>query len=261
MALSFAIAKSASRGDAAGRASRPPRSISSSAARSSTAMSASLKLTPWNLPIDCPNCTRSTAHCLAELERPLGAAQAAGGHLQARRAEPGVGDIEALVHLAEHGVQPHAAVGEAQDAVVVAAVARRCGSRGSTSKPGCPCRSGTRVICLRGPRRASPRRRWRRSRMTKSAWSAWLMKCLVPLMTKSLAVAAPRVVFMPRRSEPAPGSVIARQSYALAAHGRQQVALALRARCRPAGCWRAGPRSSSAARSWPCRAPSRRAPR
>ena len=49
------------------------------------------------------------------------------------------------------------------------------------------------------------------NRITKSAWSAWLMKCLVPLMTKSPPVST-AVVLMARRSEPAPGSVIARQS-------------------------------------------------
>ena len=47
--------------------------------------------------------------------------------------------------------------------------------------------------------------------MTKSAMSAWQMKCLVPLRTQS-APSGRAVAFMPRRSEPAPGSVMARQS-------------------------------------------------
>ncbi len=48
-------------------------------------------------------------------------------------------------------------------------------------------------------------------RITKLASSAWLMKCLVPLMTKSSPSARAKV-FMPRRSEPTSGSVSARQS-------------------------------------------------
>ena len=47
--------------------------------------------------------------------------------------------------------------------------------------------------------------------MTKSARSAWLMKCLVPLMTKSPPSRRAKV-FIPRTSEPASGSVIARAS-------------------------------------------------
>src|SRR5215831_16524257 len=47
---------------------------------------------------------------------------------------------------------------------------------------------------------------------TKSAISAWLMKCLVPLMTQSPPSRRARV-FIERTSEPAPGSVIARQSW------------------------------------------------
>ena len=47
--------------------------------------------------------------------------------------------------------------------------------------------------------------------ITKSDSSAWLMKCLVPLIRQP---SPSRVAFVriPRRSEPAPGSVIAMQS-------------------------------------------------
>ena len=47
--------------------------------------------------------------------------------------------------------------------------------------------------------------------MTKSATSAWLMKCFVPLTTKSLPSRRAKH-FMPRTSEPASGSVIASAS-------------------------------------------------
>jgi hypothetical protein len=49
------------------------------------------------------------------------------------------------------------------------------------------------------------------NKMMKSATSAWLMKCLVPLTTKS-PPSRRAVVDMERTSEPAPGSVIATQS-------------------------------------------------
>ena len=39
--------------------------VSSSAAASSVAISASLKPVPWNLPIDWPNCLRVAAHSVA----------------------------------------------------------------------------------------------------------------------------------------------------------------------------------------------------
>ena len=66
------------------------------------------------------------------------------------------------------------------------------------------------VIFLRGPRAVSVTP-VAANKITKSAMSAWLMKCLAPLMTKSppSALAAQD---MERTSEPAPGSVIARQS-------------------------------------------------
>jgi len=51
-------------------------------------------------------------------------------------------------------------------------------------------------------------------RITKSAASAWEMKCLVPVITQSERSPPSRTarVRMPRRSEPASGSVIARHS-------------------------------------------------
>ena len=49
------------------------------------------------------------------------------------------------------------------------------------------------------------------NRITKSDSSAWLMKCLVPVITQSAPSRTARVR-MPRRSEPASGSVIARHS-------------------------------------------------
>ena len=63
-------------------------------------------------------------------------------------------------------------------------------------------------------------------RITKSAASAWLMKCLVPVTTQSSPSRTARVR-MPRRSEPASGSVIARHSVRSPRDHRQQVALAL----------------------------------
>ena len=59
---------------------------------------------------------------LGELERPLGAPEAVGRDLQARGAQPGVGNLEALVDLAQHRRLRQPAVGESQDAVGVAAV-------------------------------------------------------------------------------------------------------------------------------------------
>ncbi len=47
--------------------------------------------------------------------------------------------------------------------------------------------------------------------MVKPAMSAWEMKCLVPLRIQSVP-SGRAVAFMPRRSEPASGSVMARQS-------------------------------------------------
>jgi len=47
--------------------------------------------------------------------------------------------------------------------------------------------------------------------IAKPAMSAWLMKCLVPFSTQS-APSGRALAVMPRRSDPAPGSVIARQS-------------------------------------------------
>ena len=49
------------------------------------------------------------------------------------------------------------------------------------------------------------------TRITKSASSAWLMKCLVPLIRQP-SPSRVALVRMPRMSDPAPGSVIARQS-------------------------------------------------
>src|ERR1700747_2767755 len=63
MAMSMSLACLVSSFQAASR-------VNSSAARSSSAMSASLKDTPWNLPIGWPNCTRCAAHCLASSRAP-----------------------------------------------------------------------------------------------------------------------------------------------------------------------------------------------
>ena len=61
--------------------------------------------------------------------------------------------------------------------------------------------------------------------------SAWLMKCLVPLMTQP-PPSRRALVVIDRTSEPAPGSVMARQSMPLTADRRQQIRLHLAA---PAG--------------------------
>ncbi len=107
---------------------------------------------------------------LGEIERALGAAEAGRRHLQARRAEPGVGNLEALVHLAEHRGARHAAIVELQDAVVVAAV-RDVAVTVAHGEPGMPL-----VDQERGQRRARAARSLRlpvaANRITKSAWSA-----------------------------------------------------------------------------------------
>jgi hypothetical protein len=59
---------------------------------------------------------------LGALERALGSPQTVGRHLQARRAEPGIGHLEALVHRAEHRGLRQAAIAELQNAVGVTAV-------------------------------------------------------------------------------------------------------------------------------------------
>jgi hypothetical protein len=56
-------------------------------------------------------------------QRAVGAAEAGGGDLQAGGAQPGVGHLEALVHLAQHVLGRHAAVVEFEDRVGIAAVA------------------------------------------------------------------------------------------------------------------------------------------
>src|SRR5207245_4537986 len=56
------------------------------------------------------------------IERPLGASQAGRRHLQACRPEPGVGDLETAVGLAEDRRLRHAAVAELENAVGVAAM-------------------------------------------------------------------------------------------------------------------------------------------
>ena len=56
------------------------------------------------------------------VERALGAADAGGGHLQAGGAQPVIGHLEALVDFAEDLALVHPAVGELEDAVVVAPV-------------------------------------------------------------------------------------------------------------------------------------------
>ena len=59
-----------------------------------------------------PNCLRLAAHSVAISKRPLGLAEAAGGNREARRRQPFVGDIEAVVDLAQHLTLGHPAVVE-----------------------------------------------------------------------------------------------------------------------------------------------------
>ncbi len=58
--------------------------------------------------------------------------------------------------------------------------------------------------------------------MAKSACPAWLMKCLLPLITKASPSRTARVL-IELASEPAPGSVRAKQSVFFALHAGQQV--------------------------------------
>ena len=81
-------------------------STSSSAAAISVAMSASLKLVPWNLPMVWPNCLRVAAHCVAISSARWARPTHCVGDGEARGAEPGVGDIEAPMLLAQDLATP-----------------------------------------------------------------------------------------------------------------------------------------------------------
>ncbi len=77
---------------------------------------------------------------LGMFEGALGAAEAGGGDLQPRGAEPVIGDLEALVKLAEDLRLRHAAIVEFEDAVVVAAVRDVLVARRAPCSPAFPCR-------------------------------------------------------------------------------------------------------------------------
>ena len=165
---------------------------------------------PWNLPIGWPNCLRDGGPVDGVGEGALGAAEAEGGDLQAGGAEPLAGDLEALVRLAEHGGGRQADVVELEDLVGVAAVrdVAVAVAHGEARRALVDEEGGDALAC--GPRGVSSSPEAMKT-MAKPAMSAWLMKCLVPFRIQS-SPSGRAVAFMPRRSEPASGSVIARQS-------------------------------------------------
>src|SRR5688572_14422900 len=59
---------------------------------------------------------------LGMIEGAFGAADAGRGHLKPRRPEPCVRHLETFVHFSEDGARRHPAVGELEDAVVIATV-------------------------------------------------------------------------------------------------------------------------------------------
>jgi hypothetical protein len=143
-------------------------------------------------------------------ERAVGTAEAGGAHLQPGCAEPCVGDLKALVDFAEHVFSRNAAIVEFQDGVGVAAM----GDVAVAVADGKAWRAlvdKKAVISFLGPRGVSSSPVAMKA-ITKSAMSAWEMKCLVPFSTQS-SPSCFALAFMPRRSEPAPGSVMARQSH------------------------------------------------
>ena len=77
------------------------RSVSSSAASSSVAMSASWKPTPWKRPIGWPNCSPVGRPRGRHVEHPAGAADAGRRDREPAGAEPLAHQVEAAALLAE----------------------------------------------------------------------------------------------------------------------------------------------------------------
>ena len=122
-------------------------SVSSSAARSSSAMSASLKPTPWKRPIFWPNCSRSaawrTARSSARSARPRQVAATCSRVLPSQvpaRSKP----LPSSPSSASLG---HPA-GRSRGSRWCSRGARRCGSRRAPRTPGCRGRPGTSTIAL-----------------------------------------------------------------------------------------------------------------
>ena len=76
-------------------------------------------------------------------QRPLGPAKAGGCHLQARCAEPLVGDFKALVHLAEHLRLRQPAIVKFQHRIGVAAMRNIAVAIADGEALACPCRQRT----------------------------------------------------------------------------------------------------------------------
>ena len=147
---------------------------------------------------------------LGVIERALGAADAGGGDLQPRGAEPGIGDLEALVHLAQDCRLRHAAIGEFENAVVVAAmrdiavaVAHHEARMALVDEEGGDelLLAARRVFLARGGEQDD-----------EVGDIGMADEMLGAVDDEVIALLHGRRHFMPRTSEPAPGSVMARQS-------------------------------------------------
>ena len=180
---------------------------------------------PWKRPIFWPNCSRSaawrTARSSARSARPRQVAATWRRVLPSQvpaRSKP----LPSSPSSASSG---HPAVVEVEDRVGVAAVRHVAVAVVDRQARGVEVDEERRHR-LRAVVGASSV--WA-NRITKSDSWAWLMKCLVPRDPPALAVAASRTacVRMPRRSEPAPGSVMRQAVATLTAHARVEVALLL----------------------------------
>ena len=146
----------------------------------------------------------------AQLQHPPGPAHAESRDRQPAGAEPLAEQVEAMALVAEQRCTRHPRSRRT--------TAHSGGSRGGTptrpraapSGPACRGRRGTPRSRLRSPRDVCSVPVTANS-TTKSDTSAWLMKCLVPLMTQP-SPSRRAIVVIARTSEPAPGSDIARQS-------------------------------------------------
>jgi hypothetical protein len=144
-----------------------------------------------------------------ELQRALGAAQAGRRDLQARRPEPGIGDLEAAVQFAEYRALGHAAVVEFENAVGIAAVRDVLVARPHFESR-VPMSIKNAVIFLAlALRRGLLARGGEQDHVIRVIGMADEMLGAVDDEVPARRTA---VVFMLRRSDPAPGSVIARHS-------------------------------------------------
>ena len=195
---------------------------------------------------------------LGEPERALGATQAVGRHLQARGTEPGVGDLETLVHLAQHRRPRHPAFAELQDAVVVAAMrdVAVAGPDLEARRALVDQESGHQpAFAARGLFLAGDREQDDEIRVIGMADE--VLGAVDDEIRAALDRAGLHAAHI--RSGPRLGD---RQAFGSARRAPPEADSVRAARPRrPAGCSTDGPRSCNAGRSWCARAPSRTAPR